>query len=276
MAAEHKTNAFLIGEATLMMAPFTDATNVFELVPATHSVGLIKNLQLSQEQDYVELRKGIQQLLVDNKKSNVRASLSCEVYEYTAQNILRSMSLATAPVAIKRGRLTANATGAQATISVASDPLTDGTGAISATGDIPNGATVLIQRNNDEGYTFVARVTAATTGTGPYIVTVAIPTGISFTTNDRVWIINELPVAPTSDQDFFKVKVSGKLANDARPVSLVFPKVRVTKGFQMAFDETNYGSMPWEFMPFLLSTAEATGRLAEIGTSQYGALHMAS
>lgn len=266
-----KNSAFLLGEATLMMAPYADATSVFELTPELHSVGMTRNVSLTQESDQIELRKGIQQLLVDSKKSNVRTMLSAEVYEFSAQNLFYSLSVAATPAAPKRGKLKTSVTGPQATIVVNSDPVPGEAGtAITAAGDIPNGATLLIQiAGTGNDYVLPVRVTAATTAaTGDYTVTVAIPAGMTFPAGSRVWVVNEVPVGSTMEQDYFKLKIVGTLSNNERPVTVIVPKVRVSKGFQLSFDEGNYTSMPFEFMPYFLSASEISGRLAEIGTTQ--------
>jgi hypothetical protein len=260
-----------------MIAPYADVVSVFELTPDLHSVGMVRNVTLNQESDQIELRKGIQQNLVDSKKSNVKTTLSAEVFEFSAQNVFYSLSIGSQAVALKRGKLKTAAAGDDATIVVTSDPLPgDATSGISAAGDIPNGATVLLQiPGSGNDYVLPVRVTADTTvATTDYTVTVAIPTGMDFPIGTKVWIVNEVPVASTAEQDFFKVKVVGTLSNNERPVTLILPKVKINKGFQIQFDEGNYTSMPFEFSPYFLAASEVTGRLAEIGTSQQGKVYI--
>lgn len=271
MPADVKNSAFMLGEATLMMAPYSDATSVFELTPTAHSIGMVRNVSLTQESDQVELRKGIQQLLIDSKKSNVRTMLSAEVFEFSAQNLFYSLSTASAAVAPKRGKLKNAVTGPVATFIVNTDPIPGETSTgISAVGDIPNGATILIQvAGTGNDYVLPLKVTAATTvATGDYTVTAAVPTGMSFPAGSRVWVVNEVALGSTAEQDFFKVKIVGTLSNNERPVTVIFPKVKVAKGFQLNFDEGNYTSMPFEFMPYYLAASEVSGRLSEIGTTR--------
>lgn len=275
-----KNNAFLLGEAALMLAPYADPTPVFELQPTTHAVGLVKNVQLSQESDQVELRKGIQQLLVDSKKSNVRVSVSAEVFEFSAQNVLYSLSLAQTATAVKRGKLKTAATGPQATIVVNTDPMPgEANSGISAVGDIPNGATILLQVPSAIGsndLVFPVRVTATTTlATADYTVTAAIPAGMTFPVGTKVWVVNEIGVGSTAEQDFFKAKITGTLSNNERPVTLILPKIKIMRGFQINFDEGNYTSMPFELSPYFLAQSEISGRLSEIGTGQLGKLYLA-
>lgn len=275
--ADVKNNAFLLGEATLMIAPYADATPVFELTPDLHSVGMVRNVTLSQESDQVELRKGIQQHLVDSKKSNVKTTLSAEVFEFSAQNVFYSLSVGKQAVALKRGKLKDALVGGESTFVVNSDPLPgEAATGITAAGDIPNGATILIQvPGSGKDYVLPVRVTAATTAaTTDYTITAEIPAGMAFPAGSKVWVVNEIGVASTDEQEFFKVKVVGTLSNNERPITLILPKVKISKGFQIQFDEGNYTSMPFEFMPYFLTAAEISGRLAEIGTAQMGKTYL--
>lgn len=268
MSADVKTNAYLLGNATLMMAPF--GTDPFTLTPADHSVGMVKNVTLSEEADSIELRHGIMQHLVDSRKSNVRTTISAEVYEFNAQNMFYSLSLNRTAVDVKRGKLKTSVAGASATIVINTDPIPGDTSTgITAVGDIPIGATVLIQRAGEEDYVIPLRVTATTTvSTDDYTVTAAVPVGVSFAAGDKVWIVNEIPGATTAEQDFFTLKIAGTLSNNNRPVVIIIPKVKVRRGFNLTFDETSYGNMPFEFDPYFLTSGEATGTLAQIGTKQ--------
>ena len=274
MAGETKTNAYLLGNATLMIAPF-GSVDPFIMDPDTYSLGMVKNVTLGVEADTVELRHGIQQNLVDSHRSNVRTTVSAEVYEYTAQNLFRGLSVNKTAVAPKRGTLTAAATGSATTITISSDPLPgqSDTG-ITAVGDIPVGSTVLLQRKGKEDYVFPVRVTATTTvSTNVYTVTVAIPVGVSFAIGDTVWVVNEVPVGSLEEGDFFQVKAVGTLSNYRKPMALILPKVKIRSGFTINFSETDYGNMPFQFDPFFLDQSEVSGRLSEIGTSRMGHLY---
>lgn len=278
MAADTKTNAYLLGNATLMMTPF--GNDPFALQPATDSIGMVKNIAMSVESDMIELRNGIQQILVDSQKSNVRTSLTAEVYEFSASNLMKAMSFNRNVVAPKRGKLKTALSGAsaQATIVVNTNPLPgDPTTGLTVAGDIPVGATIMIQKaDGNDDYVYPVRVTAATVlATNDFTVTVAIPAGISFAAGDTVWVVNEIPLGDQGDQDYFSLKIAGTLSNYDKPVVMILPKVKVSKGFQINFSETDYGSMPFEFTPYYLTQTEAAvGRMAEIGTKRTGYTYM--
>lgn len=279
MAGDFKTSAFMLGDATIMLQPFDTMKDPFAMTPVDNSIGMTEGVTATMEGDELELKHGVLQNLIDSKRTNVRASLNCEVFEYTAQNLFYGAGLARTATPVKRGKLKNAVTGAVTTIVIQSDPIpNEASSAISAAGDIPSGATILIQRSGDAtDYVYPVRVTAATTvATGDYTVTCAIPTGVSFAAGDRVWVVNEIPIADEGDQSFFSLKLAGRLANNDRPIALLFPKVKITKGFNLSFDAGNYGNMPFEFRPYKLSVSEAaTGRYAEIGTGRMGMAYAA-
>ena len=193
-----------------------------------------------------------------------------EGYEFSAQNLYRALGYANnAVIQRRRGRLTANVASGATTISVESFPLPgDANSGISAIGNVPNGSTILIQKADQPDFVFPVRTTAAASGSGPYSLTVSIPTGVSFSTGDIVWVVNELDVGSTVSQgDFFCMKIAGTLSAYNVPLVIVFPKVKITKGFNLNFSETDYSNLPFEISPYFLAASEVTGRLAEIGTN---------
>lgn len=269
--ADVKSPSFLIGNATVMLAP--QATDVFSLTPALHSVGMVKNVNLGVESDSIELRNGILQNLVDSKKSNVRMNVTFEGYEFTAANLYRALGYATGgTIQRKRGTLTSAAAAAATTISIASYPVPgDSASGITAIGDIPSGSTIVIQKANQPDVVFPVRTTAAASGSGPYSLTIsAIPTGMSFDVGDIVWVVNEMAVGDQRTEDFFCMKIAGTLSNHNVPLVVIFPKVKVMRGFQLQFSETDYANLPFEVSPYFLAQSEIAGRLSEIGTSVNG------
>lgn len=276
--AQVQTPAFMLSSATLMIAPaFT--TDVFALTPALHSVGMVREIAVSVDSSMLELKNGIAQATVDARRTGVSANISGTVFEMTAKNMLVASALdPSAAVVVKRGVLTTAANAAAVALVYNSDPVPgQADSAITAVGDVPSGSTILIQRPGVESdYVFPTVSTGVTTGTGPWTTPIAsgsaIPAGMSFPVGSRVWILTPIPVAQTDADALFGVKITGTLSNYDRPVTAIFPKCRVGKGFNLSYSETDYGSMPWELTPFLLATSEATGRLAEIGTNASGRL----
>lgn len=269
--ANVQSPSFLIGNATVMLAP--QATDVFTLTPDLHSVGMVKNVNLSVESDSIDLRNGILQNLVDSKKSNVRMNVTFEGYEFTAANLYRALGYATgSTIQRKRGVLASAAAAGASTLSVTSYPVPgDANSAITAIGDIPSGSTLLLQKANQPDFVYPVKTTAAASGSGPYSLTVAaLPTGISFGAGDIVWVVNEMNVGDQRTEDFFCMKIAGTLSNNNVPLVVIFPKVKVMRGFQLQFSETDYANLPFEVSPYFLAASEISGRLSEIGTTVNG------
>jgi hypothetical protein len=278
--ADVQKSAFALSSATLMMAPaFT--TDVFSLTPDIHSVGMAQEVTITVDSSVTELLNGVAQVVVDSRRTGVRASVTANVFEMTTANFLRAQSMADVPVAPKRGVLTAPLAAGAVSISLNSDPIPGETAsAITSLTDIPAGSVLLLQRPSGEtDYIFPTKSSGAATGTGPYVVPIAapyvIPAGVTFPAGTRVWIVQQVGIANMDKDDLFGVKITGTLSNFDRPVVAVFPKVRIVSGFTLAFTETSYGAMPWQLGPLMLSKGEATtGRLSEVGTRQPGLVYV--
>jgi hypothetical protein len=278
--ADVQKSAFSLSSATIMIGKaFTD--DVFSLIPATHSVGMVSETVIGLDSSITELMNGVAQATVDAKRTGISSSISANVYEMTAQNFLRATALSTTPTQVKRGVLAATAAAAAVSLSINSDPIPgEPNSAITAVGDIPAGSTLLIQRVNGElDYVFPTVSSGVATGTGPYSVPIAgayaIPAGMSFAAGARVWVVSPVPVGDIDADDLFCVKITGTLSNFDRPMTYIAPKVRMVKGFQLSYNETQYSSMPWEMKPLLMSATEAaTGRLSEVGTRRSGRLYV--
>jgi hypothetical protein len=93
---------------------------------------------------------------------------------------------------------------------------------------------------------------------------------MTFAIGDYIWIVNEIGVGSQATDDFFGMKIVGTLSNDNVPIVVIFPKVKIVRGFNLAFSETDYSNLPFEVSPFFLGATEVTGRLTEIGTSMTG------
>lgn len=279
MAAVQKS-AFMLSSATLMMAPaFT--TDVYALTPEEHSVGMAKEIAVPMDSSLIELKNGVTQATVASRRTGVQPTISGTVYEFTAKNIARSLAMSGTPTAMKRGVLTTAAAGDDVSLILGSSPVPgEATSAITALGDIPAGSTLLVQRPSpDQDYVFPTKSSGAATGVAtPWTVPIAanykIPTGMSFPVGSLVWVVPAMHIGDLNADDLFCVKITGTLDAYDRPVTVVFPKVRVSKGFNLSFTETEYGGMPWEMMPLLMSGTEAIDRLADIGTAAFGDIYV--
>lgn len=276
-----KKNAFMLSSAELMLAKF-GTTPVFDLTPDLHSVGLAQEIAVNLDSSSIDLTAGIAQAIVDTTRTGVQASITGSVREYSAENLMRAQGLSGAATVAKRGKLTAVANAAAVSLSIESDPIPGEASSALAdvAGEIPAGATLLIQDGDNTALVFPTRSSGASTfAAGVHTVAIAgdyaIPAGMSFPVGASVWVLTEMAIGDTGDTDLFSVKIVGTLSNFNKPVVAVFPKVSITRGFALSFTETEYGAMPWEMRPMLLTSSEATGRLAEVGTKAPGKLYAA-
>ncbi|WP_037500753.1 hypothetical protein [Sphingomonas jaspsi] len=275
-----KKNAFMLSSATLMMCRYGD-TPVFDLTPALHGVGLSEEIAVNLDSSNVDLTAGIAQAIVDSQRVNVQAGITGTVKEYSPENLLRAQGLATGAVTTLRGKLTAPAAAAAVSLSVATDPIPGDPSSDmgTAAAAVKAGSVVLIQDPATPELVFPARVKADSTyAAGVHTISIAdtpLPAGMSFPVDAKIWVVTEMAVGAMGNTDLFSVKIVGTLSNFNRPIVAVFPKVQVTKGFNLTFSEKEYGTMPWEMRPLLLSASEATGRLAEIGTKAPGKVYAA-
>lgn len=262
MPAAVKTNNFMLGQATLMIAPFAQAASniAFDLSPATHSVGLVKNVTMAEESDQVELRSGVKQTLVDSQKSGVRLTISAEVYEYTGANLMYALSL-NQTVATPKAALLAAApsTGGGATtidLDPAVSPSSSYDAALITVGDLTAGKTLVVRGINNTDEIWVTQVQSGTLGA--CVCEPPLPASMTDIAagNGAVYLVNEVPIGTTDNQDYFSVKIAGTLANEDKPLVAVYPKCKISKGFNLSFTEDNYGSMPFEISPYLLTRAD--------------------
>lgn len=279
--ADVQKSAFSLSSATIMLGDAFD-DDVFALTPEDNSVGMSSEVNIGIDSSITELLNGVQQVAVDAKRTGVAATITGNVFEFTAQNFMRAQAMSGTATQVRRGVLTAPAAAGAVSLSIATDPIPGEAGSgITGLGDIPSGSTLLIQRvGGEQDYVFPTKTSAAATGTGPFTVPIAdpydIPANMSFVAGARVWIITPLGVGDMDADALFCAKVTGTLSNYDRPVTYVSPKVRMVRGFQIAFNETAYSSMPWEMRPLVMSAGEvATNpRFADIGTRRTGLLYV--
>ena len=91
---------------------------------------------------------------------------------------------------------------------------------------------------------------AATSPATGYTVTLALAAGFgitgSYPAGSKVWLVNSLQVGGTQQQTYVAAKVTANLPETQQPVTLLFPKVRVIRGFTLTFDTEKFAAMPFE------------------------------
>lgn len=262
MAGEAKTSEFLLTTATLMLGPSAD---VFGLTPDAHSVGLVKNVQVTAETSFVELTQGIQAQIVASVNTGNSAKISAEVYEYTARNLAYGAYLDGSLTTFDQLTLTETlASTASAGTSIA---LATGKGADYSVGDYGT-----LQSITQPDKVHVFKVASKSTDTLTVTAGTAIPTGVSFTAADTVVRkVQSIKFGSVAAQPTYGCKLVGLLPDSGQPVTLIFPKVKITKGIALAFQTDNFSNMPFEFTPYALLPADS--HYSEFGSQKTWSLH---
>ncbi len=230
MPGTAKTETFMLGTATVMIGAEAE---LYDLVPATHSVGLVKNFSMSAEPAYTELTQGVKNNLVYSVLTGNPTRASMEVYEFTAKNFNYALGLDGSAVAPQTfsGTLASPTAGTDDQLVMQT-----GEGASFTVGDY-----VMIEVDSDD-HVLIRKVDVITTDT----LTVDQDVNEVIAANSVVRIVNDVAVGSRTEQPFLSAKVVGKLANGDHAVLLV-PKIRITRGFTLNFSTDDFGNLPFEF-----------------------------
>ncbi|WP_206631224.1 hypothetical protein, partial [Mesorhizobium sp. M7A.F.Ca.MR.362.00.0.0] len=238
MAGNAKTNKFMLSTATVMLGALAD---LHKLNPIEHSIGLVKNFQLTGEAAYTELTQGIRNAVVMSVRTGEGLKTSCEVYEFTAKNIAyaagHDASGTGFDVVDELSALSAEAIAASDEIVLAVAP----------TAPVVAGDYLFIQKGQDD---YVHVVKAGSYDNVTKTVTLAagfeIPTGMTFPVGARVGRLKRVDVGQAVTQPDLACKVTGILPKDNTPFTILLPKVKVTRGLGISFASDNFSNMPFE------------------------------
>lgn len=248
MAGEAKTSAFLLSSATIMLGP---RANLMSLTPDLHSIGLVKNIQVTTDPSTVVLTQGTQNTEVSAVTNGNPARIAAEVYEYSARNLAYGALLdATAttydPIVASYALGTAIASGG-VTVAVGT-----GQGTNFNVGDF-----IVLADTNIPDRVHVGKVASKTTDTLTLDAAYAMPAGMAWAiATTVVYKVNAIKVGSVAKQPTFALKMVGNLPETGEPVTVLFPKVRITKGISLAFQTDNFSNMPFEFAPMALLTGD--------------------
>lgn len=73
---------------------------------------------------------------------------------------------------------------------------------------------------------------------------------MQFKEGDKVKRVNLIYVGSRAAQPFLGAKVVGILPDGKTPITIIYPKIRITNGFNVGFQSDNYSNLPFEFTPF--------------------------
>lgn len=232
MAGNAKSIDFLVGTATIMLGLPADLR---DFRPETHSIGLVKNVKLMAEATYIELTQGIRNSIVHSVKTGEPVRASAEVYEFNASNWQYALGFSGYNVANTELETTV-------TTAVVGSSLGEDTFDVASATSYVVGDYAMVQVGYDD-VVIPRRITATTPTTITFdavIKNVTVPVGAKI----RRCVV--VPVGRKSEQPFLAMKIVGTTA-DNREIAIEVPKLRVTKGFDIVFQTSDYANMPFEF-----------------------------
>jgi hypothetical protein len=228
-----KSNSFMLGTASVLIGPQAD---LFNLVPANHSIGLVKNFNISAEPSYIELTQGVKNTIVMSVLNSNPVRASMEAYEYTAQNLAYGLGLDGSDYDTQTDAST-----------VGTEVVGDGTVVIipvaSAAG-MAQGDYIMIPYGTNDDKVLIRKI--ASISMNNVTVDLPIPTGVTLAVGKAVKVVAAVDIGSKTEQPFLSAQVVGAFA-DGKEVTILIPKLRIVKGFSMGFQSDNYGNLPFEF-----------------------------
>lgn len=232
MAGEARSINFAVGTATIMLGAPADLR---DFTPATHSIGLVKDVKIMAEASYIKLTQGVRNSIVHSIKTGEPVSMGASIYEYNAKNWTYALGFAGYDV-------TTTSAETNVTTALAANPAGELTIAVATAAAFNVGDYIMLQVGTDDEV-YPRRVAAKTTTSITFdvaIKNVAIPLG-AFVRKCSI-----VPIGRKSEQPFLAAKIVGSMADNVE-VCIEIPKLRVTKGFDLTFQTSDYANMPFEF-----------------------------
>lgn len=254
MAGEAKTDAFMLGTATVMLGAMADLMNL----TVDQSIGLVKNVTMKTTPSFTELTQGVKNTLVYSVMTANQVMIDGEMYEYTSRNLSYAAGLDGSEIeASTVSSLVTTGVVAPTPPALSDEDLTVASGTEFAIGD-----TVFVQVGNAD-QVLVRKITAKainvlTFDTG---FPIAIPVG------SKVTKVNVVAIGSLEDTPFLACKIVGTMANGDEVVVLL-PKVRVTSGVSLGFKTDNFDNMPLQLSVYdLVSTDPLYAYFQSVGPS---------
>lgn len=236
MAGEARSDLFLLSTATVMIGP---AANIQDLQPETHSIGLVQNFRVTAEPEYADLGQGVKNDVVQSVTINENITVSMEAYEFTGRNLQYAAGLDGGELKTVGNVYTTSGAPSGNSVDLSGSP---------SAGDFPDDSWVTIQDGTTDKV-HVGQVSSFATNTITLTSSTEIPGGVTFSANSRVARVTKVAPNRSVFQPYFAAKVVGHLPKDARPVVLYFPKIKVTRGFDIGMSREQHSNLPFEFRP---------------------------
>lgn len=241
MAGNAKTSKFLLTTATVMVGPMDD---LYSLNTVDHSIGLVKNVQIQADPQFIELTQGIRNQVVMSVRNADGLKISAEVYEFTPANLAYAAGLDGGELSVAQTlyELQSVAEGEDTEVVL--------TGDVGAAWGV--GKYGFVQKGLSD-YVHIFKSNGATVSTDTTVALATgfdIPANLEFPAGSRVGLVDRLDFGGQEAQENFALKIVGLLPEDKTPFTIMVPKVKITRGLSLAFASDNFTNMPFEFTPY--------------------------
>lgn len=242
MPGRAKTDSFLLSTATVMLGAQADLYSLNN----SHALGLVKNVTMTSEVSMTALTQGITNDEVFSMKTGDSARIAMEVFEYTAKNLAYAAGLPGAETVASQDATavtSASIAPAATTLTVAGDVTTD----------FSAGDWVAI-KSGQEDHLHIAQLTSAVFSVETTLTFTGQPTpaGVTIPAGATVYKVNSLIIGGGDKHPTYSCKIVGYTPADEKPIAILLPKVKVTRGMNLAFQSDNFANMPFEIQPYSL------------------------
>jgi len=237
------TPRFMISPAEVRISTLANANKL----TSAHSIGLLTSATVNFAVESVDLEGGLPRVLHDTAITAQPGTVSAEMREYSRRNIELLMGYTpTATVTEIRTTLTANATAAATTLTVA-----DETGFVA--GDLIGIYPATAQNVADISYCLVLSTAANTLNLE---TDTPILHDYDGTTNNAIiFRVTPVAVGNVTQTNYFSMQVLG-LRRDGTPMGFQFWKCALSSGLEMAYSADDFGTTPGEFKVLQPTAAE--------------------
>lgn len=236
-----RTDNFLLATATVMLGALSD---LYNLTPEKHSVGLIKNVSNEANKETTDLTQGILNDVVYSVTTGAPIRVTGEMYEFTETNMAYGLALDGASlVPVVGDAFTSTAAGAANVNPLFTDITLD---APAAPQTLTAGDTVMIRTPSGNVILAVANGAPAV---GVLTIRQAIATpATALPVGCKVSKVNVLGLGDSSLPKYYSAKLIGQLPN-GEVITIMYPKVKVISGLSLAFSTSDFSNMALEFEP---------------------------
>lgn len=241
-------NGFVLNEATLMIGALGQA---LDLTEEEHSLGLFKNLAVSNEKTYQGLTQGLRQDTVHQSLTGDNWTISGNGYEYNPRTILYALGQAgySADPSAQRVKLTVTAPAAKGALELT----------VEATVGVAAGDWIVVQSGvgSADGLAYqveailAEKITLDRALISPVAVGDKLVKSVLIKTNDA---------NSCSGAVYYSAKIVSADVN-CNPIVIIVPKLQITSGLNLNFGVSDYSNMAFQGTPMASTRLDASYEL---------------